>query len=108
MPTGGGDERIECGRERRQDRLDRLVVLQREDAHARPALAEDPVELAHQCLDALGVVRAVKQDHGLPRYDLETAGRHGRREHGRHALAIELPRREPELGEPESERCVVA
>ena len=40
MPAGGGDERIERGRERGQDGLDRLVVLQREHAHTWPALAD--------------------------------------------------------------------
>ena len=79
VPAGRGDERIERGRERGQHGLDRLVVLQRDDAHARAALAEDPVELAHERLHALGVVRAVEQDQRLPGDQLEPAGRDGSR-----------------------------
>jgi len=60
----------ESRREGSQHQLDWLVVLQCDHTDAWAAPAERLVELPHQCLHALRVVRAVEDDRRVAGHDV--------------------------------------
>ena len=70
--------------------------------------AQRAVELPHQCLHALGVVRAVEQDGRSPGDQLEAAGWHRSGERSLGRLAVQRARRQQQLGETQREGGVVA